>query len=74
MVVARGGSELVVIAVEDKAEEPFGNQTTGEWLSSAASQSNRQKRLAYLLSTVPLLHLRTLSGHVGMLQRESAAT
>lgn len=52
-VLARSGDgRLVTIAVEGKAEEPFGDDTIDEW--RAKGGTGREKRLAYLLDVLGL--------------------
>ena len=53
LAVARGNGQLVVMAVEGKVKEPFGNKTVGEWLGKSPSD-NRFKRLTYLLNRLAL--------------------
>lgn len=43
---------LVTIAIEGKAEEPFGDQTVSEWRADCSA--GRKERLAYLLSILGL--------------------
>ena len=52
-VLARSGAgELVTIAVEGKAREPFGDSTVSEWRS--AETQGRRERLAHLLEVLGL--------------------
>jgi len=48
----RAGGDLVAIAVEGKAEEPFGDHTVAEW--RADDSPGRAKRLGYLLEVLDL--------------------
>jgi hypothetical protein len=56
----RSAGALVVIAVEGKAEEPFGDHTVAEW--RAADSPGRVKRLAYLLDVLALADDEPLAG------------
>ena len=48
----RSGEDLVAIAVEGKADEPFGDSTVAEW--RGADGSGRETPLAYLLDVLEL--------------------
>jgi hypothetical protein len=48
----RNDGELVTIAVEGKAEEPFGDDTVSEWRADASP--GRRQRLGYLLKVLGL--------------------
>jgi len=53
MAIAKGNGQIVVIAVEGKAEEEFG-PTVKQWVGGSRRNQNRRKRLAYLLNRLAL--------------------
>ncbi len=71
-VLARGSRGLLAIAVEGKAEEPFGVGTVAEWRHEGSA--GKEKRLAYLLGLLGLADDERTGGlHYQLLHRTAAA-
>ncbi len=63
LVLARSaGQGLVVIAVEGKAAEPFGDDTVAAWRAKDGGSPGREKRLAHLLEILGLHDDATTAG------------
>jgi hypothetical protein len=58
-VLARTETDVVAIAVEGKAEEPFGDQTVAEWRTEAST--GRDTRLAHVLDVLSLADDRRIA-------------
>jgi hypothetical protein len=58
-VLARTETDVVAIAVEGKAEEPFGDQTVAEWRTEAST--GRDTRLAHVLDVLGLADDRRIA-------------
>ncbi len=71
-VLARGSGGLLAIAVEGKAEEPFGVETVAEWRHEGSA--GKEKRLAYLLGLLGLADDERTGGlHYQLLHRTASA-
>ena len=70
-VLAKSDDQLIVIMVEGKASEPFGDKTVREWINNASE--GKKKRLKALCGEIGLEQSRVMGIRYQLIHRTAAA-